>query len=81
VRFPPNACQDTLRRNCSLHLVGCAGHIVHSVVSGARNIDALLTCTGAPGMVSTKIASGHITLNFYFEFGGTYGSRSMFLCV
>jgi hypothetical protein len=25
-----------------LHPVGCAGHVVHSVASGAQNVDALL---------------------------------------
>jgi hypothetical protein len=32
-----------------LHSVGCAGHVVHSVAPGARNIDALLFIFGGGG--------------------------------
>jgi hypothetical protein len=33
---------DTLRRNCVFASGGISGHVVHSGVSGARNIDALV---------------------------------------
>jgi hypothetical protein len=38
-----NACQDKLCRHFVLHLVGSAGHVVHSGASGGgQNIDTLL---------------------------------------
>jgi hypothetical protein len=46
VPFTPKACRDTLHRNCGFHPVGSADHVVHSTVSGARNIDALFFIPG-----------------------------------
>jgi hypothetical protein len=37
-----------------LHLLGSVGHILHSDAYGARNIDALFSCSGWPGSVSIK---------------------------
>jgi hypothetical protein len=46
--------------------VGHVGHIVHSSASGARNIITLFSCSGGPGAVSRKSASGHVALNLCF---------------
>jgi hypothetical protein len=51
-----------------LHLVGSTSHIVHSSVSGERNVNALFSCSGGPSAVSIKIAPGHITSNLCFCF-------------
>jgi hypothetical protein len=34
--------RDTLRQTCVFHLLGYAGHVVHSSVFGAQNIDTLI---------------------------------------
>jgi hypothetical protein len=34
---------------------------MHYGASGARNVDALFSCTVEPGAVSTKSVSGHVT--------------------
>jgi hypothetical protein len=49
-----------------LYLVGAAGPVVHSSGTGARNIDALFSCSGGPGTVSIESVSGHVTPNLCF---------------
>jgi hypothetical protein len=49
-----------------LHPVGSAGHVVHSSLSGARNVIALFFMQGGTGTDSTKSALGHVTPNLCF---------------
>jgi hypothetical protein len=49
-----------------LHPVGSVGHVVHSGVFGARNIDALLFMLGWLVVVSIKSMLGHVSPNFCF---------------
>jgi hypothetical protein len=49
-----------------LHLMGSAGHVVHSSAFGPQNIDALFFMFGWTSTDSTKSASEHVTLNFCF---------------
>jgi hypothetical protein len=49
-----------------LHPVGSMGHIVHSGVTEARNIDAPFLSSGGLGAVSIKRAPGDVTPNLYF---------------
>jgi hypothetical protein len=48
-----------------LHHVGCAGRVVCSGASGARNVDAF-SCSGGPDAVYIKSALGHVTPNLCF---------------
>jgi hypothetical protein len=76
-----------------LHLVGFMGHVAQSAASGVRNDDTLFfyprckmsmhyfSCSRGPGAVAMKSASGQITPNLCFAFGGIYGSCSAFRCV
>jgi hypothetical protein len=60
-----------------LHLVGSAGHIVHSGARGAPNVGALFSCWGGPGTVSIKIAPGDVTPTLCFlHLVGSTGHRS-----
>jgi hypothetical protein len=38
--------RDTLRPTCVLHPVGCAGHVVHSIASRARNVITVIFMVG-----------------------------------
>jgi hypothetical protein len=49
-----------------LHLAGSVGHIVHSVASGAQNINAPFSCSGGTKLDSTKSALEHVTPNLCF---------------
>jgi hypothetical protein len=49
-----------------LHLVGYAGHVVHSGASGARSVDAF-SSSGGPGVVSITSVLGHLTPNLCFH--------------
>jgi hypothetical protein len=40
------------------HLVGSMGHVVHSGVFKAQNVDALFSCSGGPGVVSKQSVPG-----------------------
>jgi hypothetical protein len=74
----------TLHQKCVfLQQVGPTGHIVHFGVSGARNIDALFSCSGGLATEPTKTATRHVTLNlcFLFASSGIDESRSAIWCV
>jgi hypothetical protein len=49
-----------------LHLVGSAGHVMHSGASGERNIDILFSCSGGSGTDLRKSGTRHVMLNFSF---------------
>jgi hypothetical protein len=63
-------CLDTLRyvELVFLHLVGSAGHIVHSGARMERNINALFSYSGGPGVASIKYALGHVMSDLCFCF-------------
>jgi hypothetical protein len=46
--------------------MGSVGHVVHSVATGAQNIDPLFLCSSGHYAVSIKSASGHVTSNLCF---------------
>jgi hypothetical protein len=46
-----------------LHPVGSTGHVVHSGKSGYETSMYYFSCSGGPGVVSIKSASGHVTPN------------------
>jgi hypothetical protein len=43
-----------------LHLVGSAGHVVHSGAIGLRNVNTVIFMLRWPSGVSIKSASGHV---------------------
>jgi hypothetical protein len=49
-----------------LNPVGSAGHVVHSSVSGAQNVDAEFLSSGGTSTDSTKSVSGHVMPNLCF---------------
>jgi hypothetical protein len=49
-----------------LHPVESARHVVDSGESGARNVDALFSCSGGTGTDLTKSASGDVEPNLCF---------------
>jgi hypothetical protein len=49
-----------------LHPVGYAGHVVHTSVSRARNVDNLFSCSSGTDNNMRKIALGHVTSNLCF---------------
>jgi hypothetical protein len=81
VRIPKKYNGRRYTERVFLHSEESAGHIVHSSVSGVRNVDALFFMLGGSGMDSTKVTSAHDTPNLCFASGGIYGSRSAFRCL
>jgi hypothetical protein len=63
VRIPQKAHRDMLQRTCFLHPVGSLGHVVHCSVFGARNVDALFSCSGGISTDSRKSVFRHVMLN------------------
>jgi hypothetical protein len=60
-------CARTLYvKHVFLQPVGSADHVVHFSASGARNGDALFSCSAWPGVVSIKSVPGHAMSNMCF---------------
>jgi hypothetical protein len=49
-----------------LHLLEYVGHIVHSRMSGARNINALFSCSGGPDAEPRNSTPGYVMPNLCF---------------
>jgi hypothetical protein len=49
-----------------LHLMGYAGHVVHSGVSMCKTVTHYFSCSGGPGAVSIKSVLRHVTPNLCF---------------
>jgi hypothetical protein len=79
MQIPEKARQDTLRQKCVLQPVGYAGHVLHSGVSGVRNINALMFRLGWGwrGFQKKRVGTRSTELVF-FAFGGIWGPRSAF---
>jgi hypothetical protein len=61
------------------HPVGSTGHIVHSGVSGAQNVDApFFMLRSARHGIHTKRAGKHYAELVFFAFCGVYGSCNAF---
>jgi hypothetical protein len=64
-----------------LHLVGSAGHIVHSGASGVRNIDTLFFMLGWARCSFNKKCNGTRYTKLVFPSGGICMSLGAFRCV
>jgi hypothetical protein len=71
MRIPEEAHQDTLRRKCVLQPVGSWGHVLHSSVSGVKNIDALFFRLGCAwyGFYKKRIRTRYAELVFLQPMG------------
>jgi hypothetical protein len=50
----------------SLYPVGSVDHVVHSGMSGRKMWTHYFSCSGGPGAVSRKSATGHVMPNLCF---------------